>query len=50
MLKMVEIFWEDLTKEAQKKVTEVLGISDPREYNWDVFPLAIVTKEEEEET
>ena len=36
---MIEIYFDDLTEEAQKKVLECAGIEDPAEANWDVFPI-----------
>lgn len=43
-MKSVEIYFTDLTEEAQKKVLEAAGISDPKEANWDIptFPIAII--------
>jgi len=36
---MIEIYFDDLTKEAQKKILEQAGITDPAEANWDVVPI-----------
>ncbi len=35
----IEIMWTDLTEDAQNRIKEALGISDPKEMNWDVFPV-----------
>lgn len=37
---MVEIYFDDLTPSAQKKVLEEAGITGPKEANWDIFPIA----------
>lgn len=39
MVKKYEIFFSDLNEEAQKELLEDIGISDPKEMNWDVLPL-----------
>ena len=36
---MVEVYFDDLTKEAQKQILEQAGITNPAEANWDVFPM-----------
>ena len=38
------IYFTDLNKEAQQALMDAIGISDPREMNWDspMVPLAIV--------
>ena len=35
----VEIFFEDLKEEAQKRVMEAYGYQSAEEANWDTFPL-----------
>lgn len=40
---MIEIFWRDLTEEAQIEIAEQLGMNVDdveSETNWDVFPIA----------
>ena len=37
---MVEIYFDDLTPSAQKKVLKEAGIADPKEANWNIFPIA----------
>lgn len=43
-----EIYFSDLTPEAQKGLMELVGITDPSEMNWDVdmCPLAVYETEE----
>ena len=36
----IEIYFDDLKEEVQKDILESLGINDPKEMNWDVFPVA----------
>ena len=40
----IEIYWNDLTKEKQQELLNLLG--DTR--NWDVFPIAEIEIEEED--
>lgn len=49
MTNEVEIFFSDLQPEAQKRVLEAAGISDPKEANWDldIVPVATVSFEVE---
>lgn len=47
-MKTVELFFDDLTEEAQQRVLEAAGMSSPAEGNWDVMPLADIDFEEEE--
>ena len=37
-----EIYFSDLSKESQKELLETAGLTDPKEANWDVIPLATV--------
>ena len=34
-----EIYFSDLTEEAQKSLLEAARIEDPSDMNWDVFPV-----------
>lgn len=43
-----EIFFSDLNEEAQKRLMEVVGITDPKEMNWDMDILPIATMDVEE--
>lgn len=47
MTKRVEIYFRDLTPEAQKHLLEVFETTEEDE-NWDVQPLAIIEREMEE--
>lgn len=46
----IDIYWEDLTKEAQERVKQKLGISDPREGNWDIIPFDVLLFYKDEES
>ena len=45
MLKTFEIYWDDLTPEAQKKLFNFLG---GEKGNYDIFPIATLEVENEE--
>ena len=34
-----EIYFNDLKEETQQQLLEAMGIKDPAEANWDVFPI-----------
>lgn len=38
-MKELEIYFKDLTPEAQDAVLELFGISSPEDANWDTFPI-----------
>ena len=42
MLKTIEIYWNDLTKEKQKKIVDIIGDDG----NYDIYPIAIVEIED----
>lgn len=44
-----EIYFSDLNKEAQKELLKAVGVTDPTEMNWDVFPIAEYPLFDEEE-
>ena len=44
MIKKVEIYFDDLTLEAQMKLLEAFQTT-PEEENWDVFPIAVIERE-----
>ena len=46
---MFEIYFSDLTTEAQEALLKWANIEKPEELNWDIAPIAIITKEEEGE-
>lgn len=41
---MIEIYFQDLKEEKQKEILEELGENG----NYDVFPIAVIGKEEED--
>lgn len=45
----IDIYWKDLTEQAQKEIKEVLGYDPVKECNWDVFPMVSLDIEENEE-
>jgi hypothetical protein len=45
-MRTLELFFNDLTPEAQKKYLKVQGVSDPSELNWEVNPIAIIEVED----
>lgn len=49
MLKTFYIYFSDLNEEAQKRLLEAVGASDPKEMNWDldILPIAFYDFEEE---
>lgn len=40
----MEIYFSDLTEKAQKRLLKAAGIKDPKETNWDVFPITEITE------
>ena len=48
--KTVEIYCSDLTQDAQKRLLDGYGMKDPKEGNWDVFPVFILYPELEDPT
>lgn len=46
---MVEIFFKDLSKEAQKAVLKEFNISSEEDGNWDVLPLFTLEADEEDD-
>ena len=45
----IEIYFDDLNPEAQKEFLEKLGTT-PEEENWDICPIAIFEREEDDQT
>lgn len=43
--KIIEIYWDDLTESKQKEILDLLGDNG----NYDVFPIATIEAEQEEE-
>lgn len=50
-MKTIEIYFGDLIPEKQKELLDAVGVSDPKEMNWDmpIFPIAVVDLEEPDE-
>jgi len=44
--KAFEIYYDDLTEEAQKRLCETFSTSEGEE-NWEVIPLSIIEREDE---
>ena len=42
------IFFEDLTEKAQRSLLKYASISDPAYMKWDVFPVAVISLDEED--
>lgn len=49
-MKEFEIYFSDLNEDAQQRLMETVGITDPKEMNWDIdiSPLAIYEFEEDD--
>lgn len=50
MLKEIPIYFSDLNEKAQKELLDEVGVSDPKEMNWDIdiYPLFYYSCEVEE--
>jgi len=44
----MEIMFEDLTIEAQKRLLKEAGVSAPEDMDWDTIPVAVVEFREED--
>lgn len=49
MNKEFELYFTDLTEEAQQELLEKAGVKSPEEMNWDVFPITTLNFENDEE-
>lgn len=38
----VKIYFEDLKPEIQEELLKYYGIKEPKELNWDVFPMVVM--------
>ena len=45
-MRTLELYFNDLTPEAQKKYLKVQGVSSADELNWEISPIAIIEVEE----
>lgn len=41
-MKTIEIYFNNLDKEAQNELLEAFDISSPVEMNWDMFPVTTI--------
>ncbi len=50
-MRSFDIYFSDLNKDAQKRLTDAVGIKDPSEMNWDIdmVPLCVFDFEEVED-
>ena len=48
MERTFDIFFSDLVPESQKEVLMFLGLKKPADGNLDVFPLTVISQEDEE--
>ena len=44
----MEIMFDDLTEDSQKRLLAEAGVSSPEEMSWDTIPVAVVDLTEEE--
>ncbi len=42
-----EVYFRDLTSEAQERLLLFFDASDPDELNWDVVPIAVISAQEQ---
>lgn len=40
-----DIYFDDLTPEAQEQLLQAVGVSDPSDAGWDVMPVTTLTFE-----
>jgi hypothetical protein len=45
----IEIMFEDLVESKKREILKEIGIKKPEEMNWDIFPIAIIEVEMEDE-
>ena len=38
----MEIYFKDFKREVQEAILTLYGINDPKEMNWDVFPITFI--------
>jgi len=49
MTKTFELYFTDLTEEAQKELLEKAGVESPEDMNWDTFPITTIEFEEDDD-
>lgn len=42
----LEIYFRDLNEEAQQEALDFFGVSSPEEMNWELYPIAVISREE----
>ncbi len=47
-LATVEIYYSDLCPDAQKRLLDGFALSDPKEANWDIYPVFVLYPEIED--
>lgn len=47
-MKGFEIYFYDLTEDAQKRYLEFQGVEDPSELNADIFPICVIERGEDD--
>ena len=47
-MRNLEIYFNDLTPEAQERALAAAGVEDASDVNWDIFPITTLDFEEEE--
>ena len=45
----MKIMFDDLTKDAQMRLLDEVGVDDPEEMGWDIKPVAVISFEDEDE-
>ncbi len=48
-VKLFEIYFHDLTEDAQRRYLEFQGVQKPEELNADLFPIFVLEREEVED-
>lgn len=38
---MIEIYFDDLKADVQQEILERVGVQDPADMNWDVWPICV---------
>ena len=46
---LFELYFSDLTPEAQSNILECAGLKDETEANWDCFPITTIEFEDEDD-
>jgi len=38
-----ELYFSDLTEEAQQEILKKAGVEKPEDMNWDIYPITVIT-------